>query len=156
MINLSAKGFKPAVIVYSVIVGPMLILCVVATILTIYGLIPLIFLGLLYVSLLIVQFKDSKSKDHYMIEESDHIKVKWNKYYKIETIKYVDIIQFDYYKLTSFIGWVNACGSSIAPNCIYITYLRDGKDETKVYLGHLDYRDALQFARKHLVKFVSH
>ena len=159
MIYLKQKQFKPAVILLSILFSPAIIVMLITTI-AFYKLellIILLSLVIIYLLLLLFFLKVSYSKKNYLELGRDNMKIVYPNINKGENeldINYSEINSFDYYKITSFKGWL-ILTSFVLPQCVFITYNNNGNEITEL-MGHLDYEYIKNLASEKKIKFIEH
>lgn len=157
MYYLDEKQFKPMLIILSVIFLPFIVLLGIIMFLDFELIILVIELSILiiYIMLIFILRKDSKSKGNYLIIHDEMFEIYYPNIgegtHKLK-INFCDIIEIKYYKITSIRGWLQILGY-VVPKCTYITYKKYGKKITEL-MGFFDLNDIREITNKKGIKLI--
>jgi len=157
MYNLSEKQFKPAIIFLSIIFCPLFlgVLVVLSCNFDIMILSIFLILLLIYVLLILFYKKISNNKNHYLIIYDSKMIINYpniNKIKHVLDINYENIIKLEYYKITSITSWFQLL-NGVLPKCIFITYIKDGKEVCEL-MGHMELKDIKKIANDKKIKLI--
>ena len=150
MYYLEQKQFKPAMILFGIPFIPCIIGLIIANImlLKIELLIMLFVILGSYLIIVIILWKLSKRKNHYLLIKDNVMELEiYDSIYgktKLE-LQFDEIIKFEYYRITSIRGWLMLF-SYIFPKCVYLTYNVNGEEQTKL-IGYLDIKDVKEISK---------
>lgn len=151
MYYLEQKQFKPAMILFGIPFIPCIIGLVIANIL-LFKIELLIMLSIIfgaYLIIVIILWKLSKRKNHYLLLKDYEIELEFydsiNGKVKLE-VQFDEIVRFEYYRINSIKGWLMLF-SYIFPKCVYLTYNENGEEQKK-FIGYLDIGDIKEIAKK--------
>lgn len=151
MYYLEQKQFKPAMILLGIPFIPCIIGLIIANIM-LYKIELLIWLLILlgiYITMVIILWKFSKRKNHYLLIKDDVVELEFfdsfDSRIKLE-LKFDQITKFEYYRTNSIRGWL-MLHSYVLPKCVYITYNLSGEEQTK-FIGYLDIKDIKEISNK--------
>lgn len=136
MIYLNKGFFKPTAIIFSVILAPITIACLIISILDFTMgrmLVSLAFIAV-YTLLIIFVYLYSKRKDYYLLNDEELFIIKYpNVASNLEELKLKteDILKIEYYKLSSLKAWCLLL-SYISPGAVFITFRSGTKEECKL------------------------
>lgn len=159
MFDLDSKEYKSIGIVFSVIFFiPLLIAILVGVCLTrdIVLLITLIVMMVVYIAFILILFRLSKKKEHYLLIQDNGIYVCYKELSGLDEkleIPYSEMKEIKYFRLFSIIAILD----SILNRCIFysmtvwITY-SDDLDEKNVLVGYMDYKDVKKIAKEKNIK----
>lgn len=142
MIYLNEGLLKPMVVLISVIFCPILSLCVIGLILE-KRLEFLVLSCVIFICLLATFwgiYKYSKNTKYYLYFEGEQIFIKYpNVAPSVQeaTINCTSIIRIEYYKMSSIKSWCMLY-NYVCPQCVYVVYLREGKELCR-HIGYMDY-----------------
>ena len=151
MYYLEQKQFKPAMILFGIFFIPCIIGIVIANILQ-FKIELLIILSIIigvYLIIVIILWKLSKRKNHYLLLKDHEIELEFydsiNGKVKLE-VQFEEIVRFEYYRMNSIKGWFMLFVYTF-PKCVYLTYNASGKEQTK-FIGYLDIGDMKEISKK--------
>ena len=151
MYYLDQKQFKPEMILFGIFFIPCIIGIVIANILQ-FKIELLIILSIIigiYLIVVVIIWKQSKRKKHYLLLKDHEIELEFFDYIngeeKIE-IRFEEIVRFEYYRMNSIKGWLMLFVYTF-PKCVYLTYNASGKEQTK-FIGYLDIGDMKEISKK--------
>jgi len=142
LIYLNSGLLKPAIVLTSVVMLPISILC---WLLLFDGFRMSVFIVSLlltaaYFLIVFGIFKSSKTKKYWLCIENNFIHVNYpfynNQCDKIDVSK---IVKVEYYKISSFKAWCMLY-SCVCPQCVYITYINDGKEICR-HIGYPEFNE---------------
>ena len=87
--------------------------------------------------IVIILWKLSKRKKHYLLLKDNEIKLE---------VQFYEIVRFEYYRINSIKGWLMLF-SYIFPKCVYLTYNSNGEEQKK-FIGYLDIGDIKEVSKK--------
>jgi hypothetical protein len=156
MYNLSKEQFKSAFIVISILFLPMFLGLITIIIYNFEILILIIFLILLilYIVLIIFYKKISNNNNHYLMLYSKKMEIHYhnNKMNYVKTIKYDNIIELEYYKLSSVLSWLQLI-NGVFPKCVYVKHNSCGKVECEP-IGYMNISDIKKISKDINIKLV--
>ncbi len=151
MYYLEQKQFKPAMILFGIPFIPCIIGLIIANLL-LFKLELLIMLSIIigvYLIIVIILWKLSKRKNHYLLLKDNEIELEFvdsiKGKIKLE-VQFDEIVRFEYYRINSIKGWVMLF-SYIFPKCVYLTYNSNGEEQKK-FIGYLDIGDIKEVSKK--------
>ena len=151
MYYLEQKLFKPAMILFGIPFIPCIIGLAIANIL-LFKIKLLVILSIIigvYLIIVIILWKLSKRKNHYLLLKDHEIELEFydsiNGKVKLE-VQFEEIVRFEYYRINSIKGWLMLF-SYIFPKCVYLTYNANGEKQKK-FIGYLDIGDIKEIAKK--------
>lgn len=150
MYYLEQKQFKPAMILLSIPFVPCISGLIIANILLlkIELLIMLSIIIGIYLIIVIILWKLSKRKKHYLLLKDHMIELEFydstSGKVKLE-VQFDEIVRFEYYRINSIKGWLMLF-SYIFPKCVYLTYNANGVEQTK-FIGYLDIKDIKEISK---------
>ena len=139
MIYLNTGFFKPMFIILTVLILPITVSCLVLYILdgNVYSLIVSIFFFMLYIIMVCGVYKHSKTQKYFITIKDNFVIVNYPSFNNIDQAIAIDnIIQIEYYKLSSIKGWFMIF-NCIAPQCIFMTYLIDNEKKCQ-HIGYVN------------------
>ena len=157
MIYLKFGLFRSLSILFSVIVLPITIGCIILTVvdfrveLLVVSL--LLFFG--YFGAIFAAYKLSQSKNYYLTAEKDYLHIKYPNLNG--NIGYLEIAintveKFEYYKITSVRAWCMLF-NSVAPQCTYATYILEGKRNC-VLIGYPSIKQLRKLCEETKIKLI--
>lgn len=151
MYYLEQKQFKPAMILFGIPFIPCIIGLIIANILLfkIELLIILLIIIGVYLTIVIILWKLSKRKNHYLLLKDNIIELEFYDSISgnvILKIQFDEIVRFEYYSISSIKGWLMLF-SYVLPKCVYLTYNSNGVEQTK-FIGYLDIKDIKEISKK--------
>ena len=148
MIYLNSGIFRPMFILISIITLPIAIACLTLTFINfrVGLLIVTVLMFLSYFAILFAGYKYSKRKEYYLtVQENECIIIEYphsiGEKYHLQ-LRPEDIIMIEYYKLCSVKAWCMLY-NYVFPQCVYITYVSDGKEICK----HIGYPDFIKISK---------
>ena len=151
MYYLEQKQFKPAMILFVIPFIPCIIGLIIANIL-LFKIELLIMLSIIIgvnLIIVIILWKLSKRKKHYLLLKDNEIKLEFldsvKGKIKLE-VQFDEIVRFEYYRINSIKGWLMLF-SYIFPKCVYLTYNSNGEEQKK-FIGYLDIGDIKEVSIK--------
>lgn len=157
MISLNKGIFKPLAVLFSIIVLPATIACIVLFIfeprisISIVSIIGI----MIYVLMLLVAYKCSRSSKYYIKIKENDVCIKYpnlSKNSECLTLNAHEIVRIEYYRLTSIKAWCMLV-NYVGPQCAYMTYFCDGKEVNK-HIGYPEYQEISNFCKTHDIGFV--
>ncbi len=150
MYYLEQKQFKPSMILLGIPFIPCIIGLIIANImlLKIELLIMLFIILGIYLVIVIILWKLSKRKNHYLLIKDNVMELKFCDFIYGKTklqLQFDEIIKFEYYRINSIRGWLMLF-SYIFPKCVYLTYNVNGEEQTK-FIGYLDIKDVKEISK---------
>ena len=137
MIYLNKGAFKPMLILISIILLPLSISCLLLTIYDFRVQTFIISLAMLFVYFCTILgiYKHSKTSKYYLtLQDNTYMLINYpNVSSNMQPLKlnYNEIIKMEYYKITSIKAWcLLIC--YVCPQCVYITYAQNGKEESRL------------------------
>lgn len=95
------------------------------------------------------------SKKEYLLVSNDSLKVKCDNLGRQEVeLSINDIIQIDFYRMTSFSSWLSIIGC-VSPNSVFISFIESNETVIK-HIGYLKYKDVKKIANEKNIKLVLH
>ena len=155
MYYLENKQFKPAMILFGIPFIPSIIGLIIANIMVfeIELLIVLLLVLVVYITIVLILWKISKRKNHYLLLKNDEIEIVFHDFFNGKTkleLPYNKIKNIEYYRITSLKGWLMLF-SYVFPKCVYITYEINGEEQTK-FIGYMDYKDVKEVAKNNNIE----
>ena len=150
MYYLEQKQFKPAMILFGIPFIPCIIGLIIANVLSfkIELMIMLLIIVGIYFTIVIILWKLSKRKNHYILLKENLIELEFCDFIsgqvKLE-LQFDEIIKFEYYRINSIKGWLMLF-SYLFPKCVFLTHCINGKEETK-FIGYLDIKDIKEISK---------
>lgn len=150
MYYLEEKQLKPAIILFSVPFMPVIIALAISSMvfLTIELFIVLLFTLVVYVSGIMIFWKLSRRKKYYLLLKENELEMVFHDFSTGEeklSLYYSEIKEIIYYRITSVRGWLMLF-SYVLPKCVYISYVSQGKEQTK-FIGYMNYEDIKEIAK---------
>ena len=150
MYYLEQKQFKPAMILFVIPFIPCIIGLIIANIL-LFKIELLIMLSIIigvYLIIVIISWKLSKRKTHYLLIKDNIIELEFHDFINGKTkleLQFKEMLQFKYYRINSIRGWLMLY-CYVFPKCVYLTYNVNGEEQTK-FIGYLDIKDIKEISK---------
>lgn len=162
MIYLNKKQIVPAMILIHVVFAPIIVALFALSVIDKRWevLLCAILLFLVYLTFVFFLCKKAYSKRYYLISQDDHLEVCFKKNFfnhdtELLRIPYRDILQMDYYRISSIKGWF-ILYSCLFPKSVFITFYNEDKNERTVFIGYMDLNQIRSLAEKGNVELVVH
>ena len=158
MIYLNSGFFKPALIIFSVVLLPITIGCWWLTLASfeIERFIVSLIMLLSYVAVIILTYRYSKSKKYYLLaEENGILSIHYpNLPDKTDCLKLNihDVVNIEYYKISSIRGWFMLI-NYLCPQCVFINYISDDKKVCQ-HIGYPHFKEISKFCNDLKIEFV--
>ena len=158
MIYLNSGFFKPMFIILSISLLPLTVACWWLTLASfeIERFIVSLIMLLSYIAVIILTYRYSKSKKNYISKETDNVLFIYSldffhntKFLKLDIC---NIVKIEYYKISSIRGWCMLF-NYLFPQCVFITYLSDGKEVCQ-HIGYPNFKEISKFCNDLKINFV--
>ena len=156
MIYLNTGVFKPMMIIISIIYFPIAIASafILFSELRLEIIVVSVLLFVFYLFCSFGIYKHSVSKKYFITTNNDYITIKYPNIGTQElTLKSNQILKIEYYKLSSIVAWYNLC-NYICPQCVFITFIYDGKEMCK-HIGYPNFDEISKLCAEFNVNFVT-
>ena len=158
MIYLNSGIFKPALIIFSIIFCPLIAWVMILEFIkfSFIELIVAIVLLFMFLGILMLSYKISKSKEDFIKIDENCIEIRYPNVSNDGVLK-IDINKierFDYFGFSSLTSWLSLT-NGLVPNSVFITYTCCSENK-EVLIGHPDINEIKKLCQKINVQLVTH
>lgn len=157
VINLSKGVVKPSVLFCNLCLLPFYALICVGCVMSEYLTAFLLFLSIILINCLVACFtsRNAKFRKYWLSEKEKTITIQYpNVLHDLDpiTLNTDQIVKVEYYRLWSPRGWLAMLHNYLLPQCVFITFVHNGREECKL-IGHPDRKEIYQLCQKHSIPF---
>lgn len=160
MFYLEKKGLLPLLILLHSVMLPLfgVLIAILITEFSIPNLLIALFFVFFYLSILLAMLKETSTHKYYLTIKDGIFEIVYPRVKKGDKLIIAsnEIIQLEYYKLFSLVGWLDAFGGGAMTKFVLITYINDDGEKVRRGMGYLDYKDILSIAKENHIRLVVH